>query len=98
MMNWILPLGTVRIKSGGGHGGHNGLRSLIEHLGTADFIRVRIGIGRPGPGMDSATYVLSSYPPDERVIADDACAKAADAVVAVVSIRLTKAMNLFNQK
>jgi PTH1 family peptidyl-tRNA hydrolase len=93
-----LPLGTVRIKSGGGHGGHNGLRSLIEHLGTADFIRVRIGIGRPGPGMDSATYVLSTYPPGERTLAADACIKAAEAAVAVVSSGLAKAMNLFNQK
>src|SRR5512145_3061374 len=56
-----LPLGTVRVKIGGGHGGHNGLRSIIEHIGTPDFIRVRVGIGRPAPGADAADYVLSPF-------------------------------------
>src|SRR5574342_143 len=49
-----LPLGIVRVKAGGGHGGHNGLRSIIEHIGTPDFIRVRIGVGRPSNGPDAA--------------------------------------------
>ncbi len=53
-----LPLGIVRLKRGGGHGGHNGLRDIIAHLG-ADFMRMRIGIGRPSSGMDAIRYVLS---------------------------------------
>lgn len=93
-----LPLGAVRIKSGGGHGGHNGLRSIIEWLGTPEFIRIRVGIGRPAPGMEAADYVLSPFLPDERQTAAEAITKAADAVVVAVSQGLTKALNLFNQK
>lgn len=93
-----LPLGSVRIKTGGGHGGHNGLRSIIEFIGTSDFIRIRIGIGRPEPGMDAANYVLSQFLPDERQAAAEAAGRAADAVLAIVSQGMTKAMNLFNQR
>jgi PTH1 family peptidyl-tRNA hydrolase len=92
-----LPLGSVRIKTGGGHGGHNGLRSIIEVIGTSDFIRVRIGIGRPEPGMDAADYVLSPLLPDEKQAAAEAACRAADAVLAIVSQGVSKAMNLFNQ-
>ena len=92
-----LPLGAVRVKIGGGHGGHNGLRSIIEHLGP-DFIRVRIGIGRPAPGMDPADYVLSPFLAEERKVAAEAMAKAAEAVAAIVKEGPTKAMNQFNQK
>ncbi|MHB1544736.1 MAG: aminoacyl-tRNA hydrolase [Gammaproteobacteria bacterium] len=53
-----LPVGTVRLKRGGGHGGHNGLRDIMAHIG-ADFMRMRIGIGRPPPDMDAIRYVLS---------------------------------------
>lgn len=93
-----LPLGTVRIKTGGGHGGHNGLRSIIAHIGTADFTRIRIGVGRPAPGMDSADYVLSPFLTEERPTAQEALDKAADAVMAIMSEGMTRAMNLFNQK
>ncbi len=93
-----LPLGTVRIKSGGGHGGHNGLRSIIEHIGSADFIRVRVGIGRPEPGRDTADYVLGSFRPDERERAAEAISRAADAVSAVVTDGIVKATNKFNSK
>ncbi len=93
-----LPLGAVRVKTGGGHGGHNGLRSLIEHLGSADFIRVRVGIGKPEPRMDAADYVLSPFLASERQAADEAVRQAANAAMAVVSQGVTKAMNLINQK
>jgi len=93
-----LQLGAVRVKTGGGHGGHNGLRSIIEHLGSADFIRVRIGIGRPAPGMDSADYVLSPFLAEERKVASGVMAKAAEAVAAIVKEGPLKAMNLYNQK
>jgi PTH1 family peptidyl-tRNA hydrolase len=93
-----LPLGSVRVKTGGGHGGHNGLRSIIEFIGTSDFIRVRIGIGRPPPGMDAADYVLSALLPDEKEVATDAAGRAADAVLAIMSQGVTKTMNLFNQR
>ena len=67
-----LPPGTVRIKEGGGHGGHNGLRDIAAHLGTRDFARVRLGIGRPGPGRDPIDYVLDRPRADERRLIDDA--------------------------
>ena len=93
-----IPLGTVRVKTGGGHGGHNGLRSIIEHIGTPDFIRIRVGVGRPAPGRDAADYVLSPFTAEERQAADEAVVKAADAVKAVIRDGLTKAMNDCNRK
>jgi len=93
-----LPLGTVRIKTGGGHGGHNGLRSIIEHTGTPEFVRVRVGIGRPPVGRDAAEYVLNPFLPAERQAAEDAITRAADAVKAVLEDGLTRAMNAYNKK
>lgn len=93
-----LPLGAVRVKIGGGHGGHNGLRSIIEQVGSSDFIRVRIGIGRPTAAMDAADYVLRQFTPEEREAASEAMARAADATMSTVSEGPTRAMNLFNQK
>jgi PTH1 family peptidyl-tRNA hydrolase len=93
-----LPLGSVRVKIGGGHGGHNGLRSIIEHLGSADFIRVRIGIGRPAPGVDSADYVLNPFLAEERKTAVEATKKAASAVRTIVVDGPITAMNVFNQR
>ena len=93
-----LPLGTVRVKIGGGHGGHNGLRSLIEYLGSPDFIRVRIGIGRPALNMDPADYVLSPFLAEERPAASEAVARAAEAVRLIVAEGFTRAMNIVNQK
>jgi PTH1 family peptidyl-tRNA hydrolase len=71
-----LPLGQVQLKLGGGHGGHNGLRDIIAQLGTGDFQRLRIGIGRPPPGDDPADYVLATFRPDERAAIDVALAEA----------------------
>jgi PTH1 family peptidyl-tRNA hydrolase len=93
-----LPLGTVRVKAGGGHGGHNGLRSLIAELGSPDFVRVRIGIGRPDPGVDPADYVLSPFLPEERGTAAETAVTAADTVKTIISQGVTKAMNMLNQK
>lgn len=66
-----LPPGTARLKRGGGHGGHNGLRSLISHLGS-DFLRLRIGIGHPGKGGDVVAYVLSTPEPTARQAIEEA--------------------------
>lgn len=61
-----LPFGDVRVKTGGGHKGHNGLRSIIAETGSADFHRIRFGVGRPdNPQMDVADYVLSNFTPEE---------------------------------
>jgi PTH1 family peptidyl-tRNA hydrolase len=93
-----IPFGTVRIKIGGGHGGHNGLRSIIEVVGSSDFVRVRVGIGRPLPGMDAAAYVLAPFSAEERALLPDVLGRAAEAASAIVQDGPTGAMNLFNQK
>ena len=76
-----LPLGEVRLREGGGHGGHNGLRDVIQRLGSGAFRRLRIGIGRPPGAMDPATYVLATFRPEEREAIDLACGQAADIVL-----------------
>lgn len=76
-----LPLGTVRFKAGGGLAGHNGLKSVAETLGSRDFIRLRIGIGRPPAGMSGADYVLQTFSPGEREVLQESVALARDAVL-----------------
>ena len=86
-----LPEGDVRVKVGGGAGGHNGLRSLIGRLGP-DFVRVRVGVGRPPAGMGVTDYVLGKMDSAVR----NAVPRAADAVEAVVEDSPEAAMNRFN--
>jgi peptidyl-tRNA hydrolase, PTH1 family len=86
-----LPEGDVRVKVGGGAGGHNGLRSLIGRLGP-DFVRVRVGIGRPPAGTGVTDYVLSKMDATIR----DAVPRAADAVEAIIEVGPETAMNRFN--
>lgn len=74
-----LPFGDVRVKSGGGHGGHNGLRDISKRIGPA-YGRVRFGVGRPPSGWDTADYVLGPWSRDESSQLDDAVDRAADAV------------------
>jgi PTH1 family peptidyl-tRNA hydrolase len=95
-----LPFGRLKLDAGGGgHGGHNGLRSLIASLGSADFLRVRVGIGRPAPGrQDPADYVLSDFSRAEQAELPDLCARAAEAVETIVLSGLTAAMNRFNAR
>jgi PTH1 family peptidyl-tRNA hydrolase len=93
-----LPLGSVRVKIGGGHGGHNGLRSVIEHLGSSDFVRVRIGIGRPATGKDAVDYVLSPFLIEEKKSLSDAMTRVVAAVKTIILDGPMRAMNMFNQK
>lgn len=93
-----LPVGAVKLKKGGGHGGHNGLRSLMQHLPDPDFIRVRIGVGRPPPEWDTADYVLSKPGSEERNEINDAVKFAAEAIEAVIRDGLPKAMSVANRK
>ena len=67
-----LPPGAVRLKEGGGHGGHNGLRDVAAHLGSRDFVRVRLGIGRPDRGRDAIDYVLARPGAEDRRLIDEA--------------------------
>jgi PTH1 family peptidyl-tRNA hydrolase len=93
-----IPFGSVRVKTGGSHGGHNGLRSIIDYLGSPDFVRVRIGIGRPTGGMDAVDYVLSPFPIEEKKSLADVMTRAAQAIKTIVLDGPTQAMNVFNQR
>jgi PTH1 family peptidyl-tRNA hydrolase len=90
----------VRLKVGGGHAGHNGLRSMIERLGTPDFVRVRVGIGRPPPGFkgDVADYVLQNFDSMETAELPEIIDRACAAVEAVVAKGPQAAMNALNGK
>lgn len=90
-----LPFGDVRVKRGGGHGGHNGLRDIHRHLG-ADHLRVRCGIGRPPSGWDTAAYVLGQWSSDEAEQLEAVVDQAADAAEAIVAEGVQAAMNRFN--
>jgi len=90
-----LPFGTVRIKRGGGHGGHNGLRDLHEHVGT-ELVRVRVGVSRPPEGVDAADWVLSAWSEDEREALAPIVERGADAVEAIIADGPIHAMNSFN--
>ncbi len=90
-----LAFGRLRIKSGGGHAGHNGLRSLVASLGTRDFVRVRVGVGRPVHG-DVSAYVLSRWGADEREWVPDLVERATDGVEEILRSGLKTAMNQFN--
>lgn len=91
-----LPFGDVRVKLGGGHGGHNGLRDIQAKLGANGFVRVRFGIGRPPAGWDTANYVLADFTEQESAQLDPLVDLAADAVETVVSEGVQAAMNRFN--
>ena len=88
-----LPLGKIRLRRGGSAGGHNGLRDVIEALGTDQFARLRVGIGRSGETVD---HVLSTFSRDEEALADEAIATAADAVERWLAEGTEAAMNAFN--
>jgi peptidyl-tRNA hydrolase, PTH1 family len=86
-----LDAGTIRLKRGGGEGGHNGLRSISSSLGTKDYHRVRIGIGRPPGRMDAADYVLRDFSPTERKELPFVIDDAADALESLVTLGLLDA-------
>lgn len=93
-----LPFGDVRVKVGGGHGGHNGLRDLHAKLGGDGYVRVRVGVSRPPEGWDPADYVLGRWSDQESPRLEDVVGLAADAVEAVVRDGATTAMNRFNTR
>lgn len=92
-----LPLGRLRIREGGGAGGHNGVKSVIERLGTPGFARFRLGVGRPTTPVPIEDYVLQPFGPTEREAADELIARTADAIQTALTDSLTKAMNVFNK-
>jgi len=91
-----LPFGTIRVRPGGGAGGQRGMASAIERLGTKDFPRLRLGIGRPPGRMDAAAYVLQAFSKEDQTLLPNILDSAADAVLAFVTDGLNQAMNRFN--
>ncbi len=88
-----LPPGKIKLKRNGSSGGHRGVRSIIESLGTPDFYRIKIGIGRP-QDRPAETYVLEKIPPAERETLSEAVSRSAHAALDIISFGLEKAMNL----
>ncbi len=91
-----LPLGRLRARARSSDGGHNGLRSIIAQLGTQEFSRLRIGVGRGHPERDLADHVLSRFDPAERDAIASAIARAADAAEVFVTDGIAQVMNRFN--
>jgi PTH1 family peptidyl-tRNA hydrolase len=91
-----LPLGALRVRASGGHGGHNGLRSILDALGSGEFPRVKVGIGRPAGKGQVVDHVLSPFDPDEEPLVPPLLERAADAAEAVGLEGPLLAMNRFN--
>jgi PTH1 family peptidyl-tRNA hydrolase len=91
-----LEPGRLRIKLAGGHGGHNGIKSVIEALGTPQFVRLKIGIGRPALEQDSADYVLEPVTKDEMAVFDPCLERAVDALECLIHHGPEVTMNQYN--
>ena len=93
-----IPFGEVRIKWGGGTAGHNGLKSIVSHVGTNDFARVRVGVGRPRGRQVTSDHVLDSFSSSERKELPLLISDAADAVERIIEVGLERAMNETNTR
>ena len=93
-----LELGRLRARPSGSAGGHNGLKSVIEALGTEEYARLRIGVGRGDQRRDLADHVLAKFDPEERVEVAEAVSRAADAAELFVAEGIVPVMNRFNRK
>ena len=93
-----LPQGTIRLRPRGSSGGHNGIKSVIDHLGTQGFPRVRVGIGRPPGRMQPKDYVLQDFGEDEREVMQEVYGRVAEAVEAFILHGIKEAMNRFNMR
>ncbi|MAD60065.1 MAG: aminoacyl-tRNA hydrolase [Myxococcales bacterium] len=92
-----FPFSTLKVKIGGGHAGHNGLKSIDALMGTKDFIRIRVGIGRPKRGAVS-DYVLANFSADEQAWLDQVCKQAANDIQTVIQNGARKAMNTIHAR
>ncbi|MFC0472885.1 aminoacyl-tRNA hydrolase [Halalkalibacter kiskunsagensis] len=91
-----LPVGKIRLRQKGSAGGHNGIKSLIQHLGTPEFNRIRVGVDRPQNGESIVNYVLGSYRPDEREQVAESIIQTSKAVEAWTTKTFLEVMNEFN--
>lgn len=87
-----LPPGSAKLKLGGGHGGHNGLKDIIAHLGTKDFWRLRVGIGHPGERNEVSNFVLNAPRKEEQVLIESALQRAQDVAPLIIEGKLEAAM------
>jgi PTH1 family peptidyl-tRNA hydrolase len=94
-----LPVGTIRMREKGSANGHNGLKSVIQHLGTQEFPRIRIGISRPAiTDHKQIDWVLGRFTKDEQEVMDDTIPRAAEAVEAILTLGMERAMNKYNTR
>ena len=93
-----LPPGAIRLKRGGGHGGHNGLRDIVPALGSADFSRLRIGVGHPGDKDSVTGYVLNRAPAAEQSRIDESIGRALDLIEPIVAGDMSRVMNELHRK
>lgn len=93
-----LEPGQLRIRKKGSAGGHNGIKNIIAHLGSQEFLRVKVGVGEKPKGYDLADYVLGHFSKEERVQVEDAMKRGADAVVQMMTAGIDTAMNEYNRK
>ncbi|TFD75809.1 aminoacyl-tRNA hydrolase [Cryobacterium psychrophilum] len=91
-----IPFDTLKLKVGGGHGGHNGLRDIIAAIGTGDFVRVRMGVGRPPGRQSAADFVLHDFTSTERGVLPNILTDAADAIELIAADGLTAAQQRFH--
>lgn len=92
-----LAVGKLRLRPNGGTGGHRGLESLLVHLGDNAFTRVRLGIGRPPQGWETAAYVLGRFTAEEAPVMAETICKAAEAIETILDKGLSQAMNIYNR-
>jgi PTH1 family peptidyl-tRNA hydrolase len=93
-----IRFGEVRIKRGGGTAGHNGLKSVVAHLGSQDFLRVRVGVSRPTGRQDPADYLLSDFSAAQKKDLEDVIGRAAAAVESILEEGADRAMNAINER
>ncbi len=91
-----LPVGKIRIREKGSAGGHNGMKNIISHLGSQEFVRIRVGVGKKPDNMDLADYVLSRFNSDELPVIRNGCEAASEAVEVILKDGAVTAMNKFN--
>jgi len=93
-----LSFGKIKIVRGRGHGGHNGIRSIIDAFGRKECIRIRVGVGHPGSGRDVTGHVLGKFSPEEQAGLDDLVDISVDACIAILENGVVKAMNTINSR
>lgn len=93
-----LDVGQLRIRAKGSAGGHNGIKNIIQHLGSDKFPRIKVGVGDKPKNWDLADYVLSRFPAEEQEAVEEGKSMAADACVKIMQEGITAAMNIYNQK